>query len=79
MPAAVKCPTCQKEVIWSTQSPHRPFCSKRCQLIDLGEWSEENNKISTQVQSADLGQPDPQALIEDIEAMLAKNEDDFFK
>ncbi|ESP92683.1 MULTISPECIES: DNA gyrase inhibitor YacG [Pseudoalteromonas] len=79
MPTAVQCPTCQKEVIWSAQSPHRPFCSKRCQLIDLGEWSEENNKISSPVQSTDLAQPDPQALIEDIEAMLAKNDDDFFK
>ena len=34
----VNCPTCNKLVIWGEQSPFRPFCSKRCQLIDLGEW-----------------------------------------
>ncbi|PSW18511.1 DNA gyrase inhibitor YacG [Photobacterium sanctipauli] len=41
----VKCPTCQAEVEWGEQSPFRPFCSKRCQLIDLGEWAEEEKAI----------------------------------
>ena len=41
----VNCPTCEKEVIWSAQSPYRPFCSKRCQLIDLGEWADEKKVI----------------------------------
>lgn len=31
----VNCPTCGKTVVWGEQSPFRPFCSKRCQLIDL--------------------------------------------
>ena len=35
----VPCPTCKKAVTWSEESPYRPFCSKRCQLIDLGEWA----------------------------------------
>lgn len=30
----VKCPNCAKDVIWDELSPWRPFCSKRCQLID---------------------------------------------
>ena len=47
MPTVVKCPTCSSSVTWSEESQFRPFCSKRCQLIDLGEWSFENNKIST--------------------------------
>lgn len=47
MPTTVKCPTCQNEVIWQESAKFRPFCSKRCQLIDLGEWSEENHTIST--------------------------------
>ena len=34
----VNCPTCGKTVVWGEVSPFRPFCSKRCQLIDLGEW-----------------------------------------
>ena len=76
MPTVVNCPICKAKVEWSEQSPHRPFCSKRCQLIDLGEWSFENNKISSPISNAnDLSQD----MIEDIEAMLAKNDDSFFK
>lgn len=41
----VNCPTCNKPVKWGEQSPYRPFCSKRCQLIDLGEWADENKRI----------------------------------
>jgi len=71
MPTVVNCPTCKAKVEWSEQSPNRPFCSKRCQLIDLGEWSFE-----APITSADEFSQD---MIEDIEAMMAKNEDDFFK
>lgn len=76
MPTIVNCPTCKSKVVWSAESPYRPFCSKRCQLIDLGEWSLENNKIASPVTSADELNQD---MIEDIEEMLAKNEDSFFK
>jgi endogenous inhibitor of DNA gyrase (YacG/DUF329 family) len=41
----VACPGCGKKVIWGEQSPFRPFCSKRCQLIDLGEWAAEEKRI----------------------------------
>ncbi|MGL4206797.1 MAG: DNA gyrase inhibitor YacG [Aeromonadaceae bacterium] len=41
----VECPTCRKLVEWSEKSPFRPFCSKRCQLIDLGEWANEEKRI----------------------------------
>lgn len=44
----VKCPTCGKPVVWAENSPFRPFCSKRCQLIDLGEWAAEEKRISSQ-------------------------------
>ncbi|MGG4607862.1 DNA gyrase inhibitor YacG [Providencia sp. Me31A] len=44
----VNCPTCQKVVIWNENSPYRPFCSKRCQLIDLGEWASEEKRIASQ-------------------------------
>ena len=37
----VSCPTCGKTVVWGEVSPFRPFCCKRCQLIDLGEWAAE--------------------------------------
>ncbi|AXF77239.1 DNA gyrase inhibitor YacG [Erwinia tracheiphila] len=42
---SVDCPCCSKEVIWDELSPWRPFCSKRCQLIDLGEWANEEKRI----------------------------------
>ncbi|GAA4500201.1 DNA gyrase inhibitor YacG [Pseudaeromonas paramecii] len=45
MPLTVKCPQCGQEVIWGEESPYRPFCSKRCQLIDLGEWADEEKRI----------------------------------
>ncbi|MFJ5378718.1 DNA gyrase inhibitor YacG [Pectobacterium sp. CHL-2024] len=41
----VKCPTCKQAVIWDETSIYRPFCSKRCQLIDLGEWADEEKRI----------------------------------
>lgn len=44
MPLMVKCPVCRKETLWEN-NPHRPFCSDRCQLIDLGAWTEERYKI----------------------------------
>lgn len=41
----VNCPNCKKEIQWSKESPYRPFCCKRCQLIDLGEWAGEEKRI----------------------------------
>jgi endogenous inhibitor of DNA gyrase (YacG/DUF329 family) len=50
MTLQVPCPQCQKAVVWQASSEFRPFCSKRCQLIDLGEWAEEGHKISQPIQ-----------------------------
>ncbi len=44
----VNCPTCGRKVIWNESSPFRPFCSKRCQLIDLGEWAAEEKRIPSE-------------------------------
>lgn len=44
-PLVVNCPTCNCQVIWGSQSPHRPFCSKRCKMIDLGEWADEKRSL----------------------------------
>jgi endogenous inhibitor of DNA gyrase (YacG/DUF329 family) len=41
----VACPTCGKQVAWGADSPERPFCSKRCRLIDLGEWLDGSRTI----------------------------------
>ena len=72
----VDCPICAKSVPWNSDSEFRPFCSKKCQLIDLGEWASEERKIAAKPSE----QPSAQEVdIEEIEAMLAKQSDDFFK
>ncbi len=41
----VKCPNCQADVEWNDKAFYRPFCSKRCKLIDFGDWAEERHNI----------------------------------
>lgn len=43
-----RCPVCRKPVD-SEKNPDFPFCSERCRLIDLGNWSSEKYKISEPV------------------------------
>ncbi len=40
----VACPICKKEMEWQG-NPHRPFCSDRCRMIDLGAWSSEEYRV----------------------------------
>lgn len=67
MTLQVPCPQCNTAVIWNEDSKFRPFCCKRCQLIDLGEWAEESHKISQKIQ--------PDAML--TEEMLDAMEDEF--
>lgn len=39
------CPHCGKKGTWEKDNPARPFCSKRCKLIDLGAWADESRSI----------------------------------
>ena len=39
------CPTCRKPVKWSSANKYRPFCSKRCRLIDFGGWADGSYRI----------------------------------
>ncbi|KLU02782.1 hypothetical protein RISK_005078 [Rhodopirellula islandica] len=39
-PVKVNCPTCHRRFL-SDETPAMPFCSERCQLIDLGRWMNE--------------------------------------
>jgi len=64
----VSCPTCQAQVEWQPASLYRPFCSKRCQMIDLGEWAEENHSISGQP-TQDIDSLSDEALEAYIEQM----------
>ena len=41
-----KCPRCRKMYSVNKDSNHRPFCSEKCQAIDLGDWFFEKHKIS---------------------------------
>lgn len=38
------CPQCQKPTIWDNND-NKPFCSKRCKLIDLGAWANEDYRV----------------------------------
>ncbi|MCB1667715.1 MAG: DNA gyrase inhibitor YacG [Porticoccaceae bacterium] len=44
-PPELNCPTCQKTIRWSEDYPCRPFCSKRCQQIDFGDWASGQHNI----------------------------------
>ncbi|MDY7116747.1 DNA gyrase inhibitor YacG [Halomonas sp. SSL-5] len=45
-PLEVACPQCRKNVQWREDNPYRPFCSKRCRLIDLGAWADGSHRIA---------------------------------
>jgi uncharacterized protein len=60
-PVRVRCPTCKREVDWS--SPSRPFCSERCRLVDLGAWLAEQHRIPDDATSAE-GDAAPEPPIE---------------
>jgi len=55
------CPICRK-TIWiedpkgHPKSPHFPFCSERCKLVDLGSWFDGHYKIVSDLKESD-GQP----------------------
>lgn len=49
----VKCPICAKAVAWIPANNCRPFCSERCQLIDLGEWADGNRSIPSDAEHDD--------------------------
>jgi uncharacterized protein len=57
MTRRIKCPTCHRETEWES-NPHRPFCSERCQLIDLGAWVEEKYRIRGKKVEPALDDPD---------------------
>ena len=44
----VNCPQCGNSVIWQNESRFRPFCSKRCKLIDTGNWAMEKYSVAAE-------------------------------
>lgn len=45
----VACPVCGKNAIYSPSNPHRPFCSERCRVTDLGAWASEAYRIPEEI------------------------------
>lgn len=41
----VKCPTCRKASEFTPDNRFRPFCSERCQTLDLGAWADERYRV----------------------------------
>jgi endogenous inhibitor of DNA gyrase (YacG/DUF329 family) len=79
MTTKVNCPNCKKHVEWVPSNLFRPFCSKTCQLIDLGEWADEEKSIPCGANKDQETIKLPDFDIEDIEAMLSEQSEDFFK
>lgn len=50
----VPCPTCKKPAEFSPENAFRPFCSRRCKLIDLGLWASEQYAIPADAKSDSL-------------------------
>jgi len=42
----LRCPSCGRRFTPDPETPHRPFCSERCRLIDLGAWITEKHRIA---------------------------------
>lgn len=60
-----RCPTCgtsynqdSKEI----DSRYKPFCSKRCKMVDLGNWFTDSYRIPVP-----LTEEDAEALLENLE------------
>jgi endogenous inhibitor of DNA gyrase (YacG/DUF329 family) len=65
MSRKIDCPQCGKPTEYSTDNAYRPFCSKRCRLIDLGEWASEGYQIPAEPSLDDYStglEPEEQAF-----------------
>ena len=50
----VKCPTCHRPTVFDPANKYRPFCSERCQTLDLGAWADEQFRIPAENQEIDV-------------------------
>ncbi|HLH78350.1 MAG TPA: DNA gyrase inhibitor YacG [Candidatus Binataceae bacterium] len=41
----MRCPICKRPVEISPANRYRPFCSERCQMVDLGLWAGEEYRV----------------------------------
>ncbi len=52
---ARRCPICGKPA----DAKHRPFCSRRCALIDLGRWLNGDYRVPTEESPEDAPREEP--------------------
>lgn len=59
MGMTLKCPICDKEFFIERRedAPYRPFCTRRCKLIDLGRWLDGTYSISEPISQDEPSQP----------------------
>ena len=65
----VKCPQCGLLTFYNSENQFRPFCSQRCQTIDLGNWASEKHRIASQ---EPLSEHDLESLLSETEKNLKK-------
>ncbi|HEY3243400.1 MAG TPA: DNA gyrase inhibitor YacG [Phycisphaerae bacterium] len=60
------CPICGKQlsVEQREDAPHRPFCSERCKLVDLGRWLDGTYRIPDETPAP---RPAPEPVIDENE------------
>ncbi len=55
-----ECPICQSLISVENRddAPHRPFCSERCKMVDLGRWLDGTYAVSEPLKPDDLPDAD---------------------
>lgn len=61
-PLTAPCPQCRRAASLAAGNPHRPFCSERCKLIDLGAWAAGRYGIPAQDQPPEAERDDEPRL-----------------
>ena len=64
--ATVPCPTCGKLAVFFAE-PIGPFCSARCQMVDLGKWFGEEYRVSEPLRPEHFSEDDEEPLPESPE------------
>lgn len=49
----MNCPICKAVTTWE-ENPHRPFCSERCKMHDLGNWVTGKYRVEGEEASSDV-------------------------
>ena len=42
----MRCPICKQPAEMTHANRFRPFCSERCQMVDLGKWAGEDYRVA---------------------------------